>query len=227
MRIRFEQAVYGSFPFWNRGYGVLAHSEGCRPEWLAELRAVCQRYGEPPTGATRVDSLIALRLQSGPWLVAGVHSQGTDDRGRPGALAFHALFLGRWAYCLAGGDPFFFANEIRNDWRAEHQGRGLSSGRMNIGRSGPSITTIEDDPRAGTVTAALSARRRVLVLSSAPIDSLARVVWGQLPHRVRMRRAIATWAFDIANSFDLVALPKLTGLVLNPSDLILANERVP
>ena len=36
--VRFEQAVYGSFPFWNRGYGVLARSAGCRPEWLADAQ---------------------------------------------------------------------------------------------------------------------------------------------------------------------------------------------
>ena len=44
-RLKFlvEQAVYGSFPFWRRGYGVLARSAGCRAEWLAELRIVCQR----------------------------------------------------------------------------------------------------------------------------------------------------------------------------------------
>ena len=50
VKVRFEQAVYGSFPFWHRGYAVLAHSAGCRPEWLAELRTVCQRCGEPPAG---------------------------------------------------------------------------------------------------------------------------------------------------------------------------------
>ena len=40
VRVRFEQAVYGSFPFWDRGYALLAHSPGCRPEWLAEFAAV-------------------------------------------------------------------------------------------------------------------------------------------------------------------------------------------
>ena len=115
--MRFEQAVYGSFPFWNRGYGVLAHSPGCRPEWLAELRTVCQRFGEPPAGTPHVEGLFALRLRSGPWLVAGVHSQGCDDRGRPGALAFHGLFIGRFAYAWAGSDPFAFKHQIRHNWR--------------------------------------------------------------------------------------------------------------
>ena len=49
--VRFEQAVYGSFPFWERGYDVLAQSPGCRPDWLAQLCSACRRYGERPRGA--------------------------------------------------------------------------------------------------------------------------------------------------------------------------------
>ena len=37
-------------------------------------------------------------------------------------------------------------------------------------------------------------------------------------------RSVATWAFDNANHFDLVALPKLAGVALDASDLILALE---
>ena len=85
-KVRFEQAVYGTFPFWHRGYGVLAHSAGCRPEWLAELRTVCQRFGEPPAGGREADAIFALRLERGPVLIAGVHPQGRDDQERPGAL---------------------------------------------------------------------------------------------------------------------------------------------
>jgi hypothetical protein len=223
--VRFEQAVYGSFPFWNRGYGVLARSAGCRPEWLAELRAVCQRYGEPPAGTPNVEGLFALRLQSGPWLVAGVHSQGCDDRGRPGALAFHALFVGRWGYCFAGGNPFAFERELRSDWSAADHDRPLPSGRFNR-KFSLSAKTAEDeeDQRVVSFVKALTQRRRVIVQSSAPIDALARSIWRKLPARARMRASVATWAFDTGNGFDLVALPKLAGLVLDPSDLILAVE---
>ena len=123
--VRFEQAVYGSFPFWDRGYAVLAHSAGCRPEWLAELRTACQRCGEPPAGLAPADSLFALRLECGPWMIVGVYPQGCDDQGRPGALAFHALFVGRWAYRWTGADPFAFAGCLRSDWTAADQDRSL------------------------------------------------------------------------------------------------------
>jgi hypothetical protein len=222
--VRFEQAVYGSFPFWNRGYGVLAQSPGCRPEWLTELRAVCQRYGEPPAGTPNVEGFFSLRLQSGPWLVAGVHSQGCDDLGRPGALAFHALFVGRCAYHWEGGDPFRLKHELRHDWRASDQDRALPAGRLSMWPTHPARTLSGPNPQLRTIVTAISRRRRVIVQSSTPIDTLAQIVWKHLSRRVRLRASIATWAFDNANGFDLVAMPKLTGIVVDPSDLILATE---
>ena len=39
-----------------------------------------------------------------------------------------------------------------------------------------------------------------------------------------MRSSVATWAFDTGNNFDLVALPKLTGVALENSDMLLALE---
>jgi hypothetical protein len=63
--------------------------------------------------------------------------------------------------------------------------------------------------------------RQVTVQSAAPIDELARDVWRALPMRVRLRASVATWAFDNANRFDLVALPKLTGRPHLSSDLML------
>jgi hypothetical protein len=225
MTIHFEQAVYGSFAFWDRGYGVLTHTEGCRPEWLAELRHVCQRYGEPTLGALEPGGFFALPLRSGPWLVARASSQGCDDRGRPGALAFHALFISRWAYRWAGGNPFVFAQEIRNDWKVEDQNQPLPRGQLSGSffnwrpRQLPHVSA-----PAESIATALIEGRRVVVQSMAPIDALARDVWSRLPGRVRLRSSVATLAFDNANDFNLIALPRLNGIVLDTRDMMLALE---
>jgi hypothetical protein len=222
--VRFEQAVYGSFPFWSRGYGVLAHSPGCRPEWLDELRAVCKRYGEPPAGTPHVEGLFVLRLQSGPWLIAAVHSQGRDDLDRPGALAFHALFMSPFAYHWIGCDPFRLNPQFRHDWKADDRDRALPTGRLSLWPIRPEAAVPVANPQLQTIVTAITRRRRVIIQSTRPIESLARNVWAQLPRRARVRASVATWAFDNANGFDLVALPKLTGLAVEPSDLILALE---
>ena len=227
VKVRVEQAVYGNFPFWHRGYAVLAHSAGCRPEWLTELRTVCQRCGEPPAGLIPTDSLFALRLKCGPWMIVGTRPQGRDDQDRPGALAFHALFVNPWAYRWIGANPFALAGSVRGDWTGADRDRTLSPIIWTVGETttpSPSTPASDDDPRLAQVLNALTQRRRVVVQSSEPIDGLARSVWRTLPRSIRRRATVATWAFDNANHFDLVGLPKLAGVALNPSDLILALE---
>jgi hypothetical protein len=224
--VRLEQAVYGSFPFWNQGYALLAHSPGCRSEWLAELRTACQRCGEPPAGLIAADSLFALRLQSGPWMIVGVHPQGCDDQGRPGAMAFHALFVNPWTYRWIGADPFAFAGALRREWTAADRESHLPVITWSAARAGRAATSIvdDDDSRIVQIVGALTQRRRVVVQSTEPIDRLVRNAWRALPRFVRRRATFATWAFDNANQFDLVGLPKLAGVALNPSDLIFALE---
>jgi hypothetical protein len=229
VKVRFEQAVYGSFPFWHRGYAVLAHSAGCRPEWLAELRTVCQRCGEPPSGLIPAHSLFALRLECGPWMIVGAYPQGRDDQDRPGAMAFHALFVGRCAYQWIGADPFPLARPMRGDWSAGDRDRTLPAVTWtSVGAGPPSRATpaLDSDPRVGPIVSALTQGRRAVVQASEPIDGLARSVWCMLPRSVRRRATVATWAFDNANHFDLVGLPKLAGVEFNATDLILALEPV-
>ncbi|HMB05603.1 MAG TPA: hypothetical protein VKP69_17945 [Isosphaeraceae bacterium] len=213
--VRFEQAVYGSFPFRDRGYAMLAQSPGCRPEWLAELRAACQRYGERPAGAAESGAMFALRLASGPWMVVGVSPQGRDDRGRPGALAFHALFVGPRDYRRAGGDPFGLAGALRCHWTAAT--RSLAPGTWRV--EPPAAPEGPNDGRAARIAAALARGKRVAIESAGPIDALARQVWRALPGRVRDRASVATWAFGNGNRFDLVALPRLAGVERDASYL--------
>jgi hypothetical protein len=227
VKIRCEQAVYGSFRFWQRGYGVLTQSAGCRPEWLSEMRTVCQRCGEPPAGTALADSLFALRLKCGPWMIVRVHPQGCDDQGRPGAFAFHALFVGPWAYQWAGADPFALGASMRGDWSSADIDRTLPAVAMSVGRTNatsPSILSSDDHLRLAPIVQALTEGRRAIVQSTEPIDPLARSVWRALPRSVRRRATVATWAFDNANHFDLVGLPRLAGIARDASTLIFALE---
>jgi len=222
--IRYEQAVYGSFPFWDKGYAVLAHSPGCRTDWLAGLRAACQRFGERPAGVSeaQVRGLFALRLHDGPWMIVGVSSPGSDDRGRPGALAFHALFLSPREYRRLRCNPFPLAEALRTDWTAADASRPLPAGTWAIPQSRPPEAS--PDPSPARIAAALAQGHRVALEAAAPIDALAPQVWRLLPVRVRRRATVATWAFGNGNRFDLVALPRrrLAEIARDPSYLDLA-----
>ena len=159
--VHYEQAVYGSFPFWHRGYAVLAASAGCRPRWLDALQLAAQRFGERPAGIAEKCSLLALPLPRGPWMIVGVFPLGCDDQGRPGALAFHALFVGPWSYRRAGANPFLFVPSLRRDWSAGDEGSVLPQGRLIASRHAPAHGVPDANrERVETIVAALKRGRR-------------------------------------------------------------------
>jgi hypothetical protein len=57
----------------------------------------------------------------------------------------------------------------------------------------------------------------VALEAQGPIDELARQVWRALPARVRAEKSVATWAFGNGNRFDLLAVPRLSAVVLDGS----------
>ncbi len=224
--IDLEQAVYGSFAFWDRGYAFLAHSPGCRAEWLKDLSAACQRFGERPPGAVEVTSTLALRLPSGPWAIVQAQPQGADDRGRPGAMAFHAILVPHRDYARAGGDPFAYEGLFRSSWTAASESEPLGTIRWwPPDPPGPHATE-PHDPRAEAIAQAIRKGKRVAVESADPIEGLAREVWMRLPPRARRRASLATWAFGNGNRFDMLAVPRLAAAVLDRSYLDPADPRL-
>lgn len=224
--IGYEQAVYGSFPFWSRGYAVLTASEGCPASWRDAMKRACGRFGERPARVEPFRSVFALPLDHSAWMIVQVDSLGCDDQGRPGALAFHALFVSSWSYRLAGACPLAFTPAFRNDWTAADEKAPLPRGRIRPARPGKTDPG-EADPRIAPIVDALSRKRRVVVQSERPVDPLMLSVWRRLPGGTRRRTRAASWAFSNANDFDFIALPRLGGLTLEGSELVLTDETSP
>jgi len=221
--IRCEQAVYGSFPFWSRGYAMLAASAGCPPDWREAMRNACQRFGERPAGVDRFRSRFVLPLGRSARMIVQVDSLARDDQGRPGALVFHALFVSPWSYRRAGASPWAFAPAFRTDWTAADQDAVLPQGSLKPERPAPEPEG-PLDPRVEPIVEALNRRRRVVVQSPSPADELFQAVWRRLPGSTRRRTSVATWAFGNANQFDLVAMPRLGGLRPDGGELVLPME---
>ncbi len=224
---KIENAVYGSFAFWERGYGLLARSAGCRPEWSSALERACRNLGEPPRGGLE-RGWFARPLDDGVWMIVGMHPQGADDHGRPGALAFHALFVSRLAYLLAGADPAPLAALTRGDWTSADRDAELPAvesaapglfGRLAT-RRGDEVV----DPLVDPIVRALARGKPVVVQAPRPIDDLVRSVWRRLPWRARMKRSVATWAFDNQGAFDLIGLPRIKGATYDPDALVLERS---
>jgi hypothetical protein len=197
--IHAEQAVYGSFPFWSKGYGLLANSPGCRHEWVREFETVCQQFGEPTSGVSGDGALLCKRLRHGPWLLVRVASQGADDRGRPGALAFHGLLLSSAEFARIHFDPFLLVNIFRSNWTETTTLEPLA------------ITTAEPERESPEwPLAAELIGRGVVIESATPIEDVAMATWRALKLRDRRANSFATLTFRDPLRFSLAAVPRIS-----------------
>jgi hypothetical protein len=196
--IHAEQAVYGSFPFWSKGYGLLSNSPGCRHEWVREFETVCQLFGEPASGASGDGALLCRRIRHGPWLLVRVASQGADDRGRPGALAFHGLFLTDAEFAKIHFDPFLVLSAFRSDWAEAAVLEPLSISAGEPERQSP------EWPLAAELLG-----RGVVIESATPIEEIAMATWRALRLRDRRANSFATLTFRDPLRFSLAAVPRI------------------
>jgi hypothetical protein len=139
-------------------------------------------------------------------MIVGVFPQGCDDKGRPGALAFHAIFMSRLAYWWAGADPFVALPALRGSWNETGKDLLLSAGRLVVSPARSDPASVPEHIIQETVDA-IKRGHKVVMESAEPIDELARAIWTRLPGRIRRRASVASWAFCNANQFDLVAVP--------------------
>jgi hypothetical protein len=212
-RLPFEHAVYGSFPFWDKGYAILAHSPGCRADWLSDFETVCRKYGEPTRDASAAGAVFSTRLASGPWLIVRVDPQGNDDHGRPGALAFHGFFVASRDFRRARFDPFVFDDLPPRAW--DRQTTALPQGNLPLQESLGHFGSPPEE--AQRIARALIARRKVAIEAMTPVHELARSVWQLLPTRVRRRTSCATLTFSNENRFDFLAIPRLGSALVDDS----------
>ena len=202
--ILFQQAIYGSFPFWDKGYAVLARSEGCHDDWVADFTRMCQSLGQPPSEAhPLVDHLIlAKKLPSGPWVIAMGSAQGSDDRGRPGAWAFHGIFLSGREYRRAGASPFRFKENFIRDF---HSGMQLKAGVIHLSKMDDQVIDVPMlNPFWGQLLAK-GCKLRLLTDDPLELQSLESI-WNQGSSKSRTKRSITTWAFRPEVDFDLAGV---------------------
>lgn len=214
-----EQAVYGSFPDWDRGYDLLARSSGCRPDWLDAFRRTCQQYGEPSRGA-EAGGLIVRPLPDRTHLIVRPSAAGSDDHGRPNALAFHALFVSAADLRRLDRSPFLAAPGLRDGWTTATTS--LPIGRFAVEPRPPRPAA---DRLATAIAAGMGRGVRFAVESPGPIDELASLVWENLGRADRAWKTAATWTFSNSGNFDLLAAPRLKGLALGADYVTIEGVR--
>ena len=212
--IPIEQAIYGNPDV--GGYRFLARSPGFNDEWLTEAERLCAGFGERPAGVACPGCVFAQPFGDRHVAVVQVADQGSDDAGRPGALAFYLLVLPRRAYQELVHDPFLVAE------RFPPAGRLAASCRSSNGPPEvPPHRTVEQVQQvlkereqrgpAGRCPGAGGQRANRLrsagagqSIAAQPLDAVA----GQHALRISGRPASP---FDNSLGFDVLAVPRAEG----------------
>lgn len=208
-----EQALYGNPDV--GGYRFLARSPGFGDEWQAEAERLCAGFGNRPAGAVCPRCVFAQPFGDRQVAVVQAADQGSDDTGRPGALAFYLLILPRRAYEEQASDPFLVADRFPPCWDAR-------------GELPPLEWRLEPPPRRTVehVQQVLKSRNSATLLGGAqilvdggrlvferpaPDNEVLRDLWSLLPISTRCLLWPASFVFDNSLGFDVLAVPRAEG----------------
>jgi hypothetical protein len=206
-----EQAFYGSRG--SGGYRFLARSPGFDDAWLAEAERLCTGFGDRPTGVACPACVFAGPLGKHHVAIVRAADQGTDDAGRPGALAFHLLVLPREAYRGFGGDPFALADRLPPKGSASGELPTLALPAEPLPpRTVAQVQAVLKRPDGPTLLGgaqALVDGGRLVFERPAPDTDLMRDLWTLLPTRTRAELWPASFAFGNALGFSALVVPRL------------------
>jgi hypothetical protein len=205
-----EQAIYGSHDA--GGYRFLARSAGFQEDWLPAAEQLCTGFGERPVGVVCPACVFAQPLGKRHVAIVQVADQGSDDAGRPGALGFRLLVIGRAPYTNLIGDPFAVAERFPPPWQARGELPPLSWPMEPLPpRTVAMVQQVLQRPDGPSLlggTQALLDGGRLVFERPAPDAALLQGLWTLLPTSSRAQLWPASFAFGNALGFDAVVVPR-------------------
>jgi hypothetical protein len=208
-----EQAIYGSHD--TGGYRFLARSPGFREDWQSEAELLCTRFGERPAGIACPAAVFARPFAQDQVAIVQVADQGSDDAGRPGALAFRLLILPASLYADLGGDPFHLAEQFPPSWQARQLLDSLDlPGTRAPARAVEGIQKILNVPNSPTLLGGVQALvegKRLVFERTSPDLPMVRSLWELLPQEARCSLWPASFAFSNKHRFDVLVAPHAEG----------------
>jgi hypothetical protein len=214
--ITIEQAIYGGQGA--GGYQFLARSPGFLDDWLAEAQRLCTGFGERPAGVACPACVFARPFGKKHVAVVQVADQGSDDAGRPGALAFRLLVLPHDAYAFLGGDPFALAARFPPPWHARGELPPLSCPaepppKRTVAQVQALLGRFQEmQPTLLGGVQALVDGGRLAFERPEPDPELLRGLWTLLPNNTRSHLWPASFAFGNVLGFDAVVVPQARGV---------------
>jgi hypothetical protein len=207
--ISIEQAIYGNPDA--GGYRFLARSPGFLDDWLPEAQRLCTGFGERPAGLACPAALFAQPFGRHFVAIVQIADQGTDDAGRPGALAFHLLIIPRFAYRAFGGDPFQLAERCPPPWQARRELPALTWPAEPL--SPRTVAQVQrvlqraHGPNLLGASQVLVDGGQVVFARRAPDAEVLRDLWTLLPTSTRCELWPASFIFGNALGFHAAATP--------------------
>ncbi len=212
--IPIEQAIYGSQDA--GGYRFLARSPGFLDDWLPEAERLCTGFGERPAGVACPACVFAQPFGKRQVAIVQAADQGTDDAGRPGALAFHLLVMPRAAYVGFGGDPFLLAQRCTPSWQVRGQLPTLFWPAEPLPRR--TVAQVQSVLQRYSEVCNLLGPAQVLVDGGrlvyerqAPATDLLSSLWTLLPTSTRCELWPASFAFGNSLRFHALVTPRVAG----------------
>jgi hypothetical protein len=206
-----EHALYGCPA--GGGYRFLAKSEGFVDEWLPLAEQVCMGFGERPAGATCPGCVFAQPFGRRHIAVVQAADQGTDDAGRPGALAFYLLVMPWSEYAATwDGDPFALAERFPPPWQARGDLPALTDPCEAPPRTVEQVRQVlqrQDSPTLLGATQALVDGGRVVFPRDRSDTPLLRDLWTLLPTSTRAQLWPASFTFANRPGFHVAVTPRL------------------
>jgi hypothetical protein len=207
-----EQAIYGGQD--TGGYRFLARSPGFLDAWLADAERLCTGFGERPAGVQCPLAVFARPLGKKHVAVVQVADQGSDDAGRPGALAFRLLVMPGRFYADLGADPFWIAEQLPPPWQARGEMETLTwTAGPQPKRMVAELRQVLDVEEARTQTLLggvqiLIDGGRLVFVRKQPDEKMGRDLWALLPNSSRMATWPASFAFGNTHRFHVAIVPQ-------------------
>ena len=210
-----EQAIYGNPGA--GGFRFLASSGGFLDEWRPEAERLCQGFGDRPAGVGCPLALFAKPFGRRHVAVIQVADQGSDDVGRPGALAFRLLVVPKKLYADLEGDLFRVSEQFPPPWAERDTLPALEwMAGPPTPRTVADLKRVLDVPAERTQTLLGGAQvlvdgGRLVFERQAPDAAIVRELWALLPSATRAELWPATFAFGNKHGFQVAVVPAAKG----------------
>lgn len=213
---------------------LIAKSSGFLADWQQDAERLVLGFGARTGGVTCSLAVFACPLNDDHIAVVRVADREVGSNGWP-ALAFHFLVIPRLDYEKYLGDPFLVSGRAQALWTAQGElpsltwpcepppRRTVAQVQAVLKRVKSNALPEDEDPEAAIERTIANSESPTLLggvqilvdggklvyFRTAPDNDLVQGLWTLLPHSVRGKARVASFAFTNDLDFDVIVTPRV------------------